>query len=202
MSYKVYLFDFDYTLANSEVGIVKCFELLMEQEGYPLRPKDEIKKNYWSAYEWGFVYIDWRGWWSKNTGIKDKYTIFADLYMTENTYLYDDTKMVLKTLKERGAKIAIISSKTRRRIMQTLTRDKIDDLVEFIIGSEDKYAYKPAPDGILEAVKRLNIDKKDVIYIGDNIVDAQAAQNAPGGFCRGINRNNIKADFAKFPHVK
>ena len=28
MSYKVYLFDFDYTLANSEVGIVKCFELL------------------------------------------------------------------------------------------------------------------------------------------------------------------------------
>ena len=44
MSYKVYLFDFDYTLANSEVGIVKCFELLMEQEGYPLRPKDEIKR--------------------------------------------------------------------------------------------------------------------------------------------------------------
>lgn len=24
--------------------------------------------------------------------LKDKYTIFADLYMTENTYLYDDTK--------------------------------------------------------------------------------------------------------------
>lgn len=202
MSYKIYLFDFDYTLANSEVGIVKCFELLMEQEGYPLRPKDEIKKTIGLPMSEALSILTGEVDEAKIQELKDKYTVFADLYMTENTYLYNDTKMVLKTLKERGAKIAIISSKTRRRIMQTLTRDKIDDLVEFIIGSEDKYAYKPAPDGILEAVKRLNVDKKDVIYIGDNIVDAQAAQNAQVDFAGVLTGNNIKADFAKFPHVK
>lgn len=182
MSYKVYLFDFDYTLANSEVGIVKCFELLMEQEGYPLRPKDEIKRTIGLPMSEALSILTGEVDEAKIQELKDKYTVFADLYMTENTYLYDDTKMVLKTLKERGA--------------------KIDDLVEFIIGSEDKYAYKPAPDGILEAVKRLNVDKKDVIYIGDNIVDAQAAQNAQVDFAGVLTGNNIKADFAKFPHVK
>lgn len=32
--YKAYVFDFDYTLANSEKGIVMCFQLLFEAEGY------------------------------------------------------------------------------------------------------------------------------------------------------------------------
>ena len=174
----------------------------MEQEGYPLRPKDEIKRTIGLPMSEALSILTGEVDEAKIQELKDKYTVFADLYMTENTYLYNDTKMVLKTLKERGAKIAIISSKTRRRIMQTLTRDKIDDLVEFFIGSVDIYAYKPDPDGILEAVKRLNVDKKDVIYIGDNIVDAQAAQNAQVDFAGVLTGNNIKADFAKFPHVK
>lgn len=202
MSYKVYLFDFDYTLANSEIGIVKCFELLMDQENYPARPKDEIKRTIGLPMNDALTILTGETTSAKIQELKDKYTIFADLYMTDNTHLYPETTPTLEKITKSGAKIAIISSKTRRRIMQTLTRDKIDDLVEFIIGSEDKYAYKPAPDGILEAVKRLNVDKKDVIYIGDNIVDAQAAQNAQVDFAGVLTGNNIKADFAKFPHVK
>lgn len=32
--YKAYVFDFDYTLVNSEQGIVMCFEMLLHDEGY------------------------------------------------------------------------------------------------------------------------------------------------------------------------
>lgn len=202
MSYKVYLFDFDYTLANSEVGIVKCFELLMQQESYPLRSRDEIKRTIGLPMNEALSMLTGENNIDKIQELKDKYTVFADLYMTENTHLYADTKKVLQNLKKQGAKIAIISSKTRRRIMQTLVRDKIDDLVEFVIGSEDKYAYKPAPDGILEAIKRLNIAKNEVIYIGDNIVDAQAAQNANVAFAAVLTGNNTSEDFKKYPFIK
>ena len=34
MQYKTYLFDFDYTLANSEKGIVMCFEKLLKAKSY------------------------------------------------------------------------------------------------------------------------------------------------------------------------
>ena len=30
MSYSLYLFDFDYTLVNSEEGILKCFRLTLD----------------------------------------------------------------------------------------------------------------------------------------------------------------------------
>ena len=40
--YGSYVFDFDYTLANSEKGIVMCFEMLFAAEGYPPIPRDMI----------------------------------------------------------------------------------------------------------------------------------------------------------------
>ena len=41
--YKAYIFDFDYTLANSEKGIVMCFEMLFADEGYAPVPKNKIR---------------------------------------------------------------------------------------------------------------------------------------------------------------
>ena len=40
--YKAYVFDFDYTLVNSEQGIVMCFEMLLRDEGYPPVSRDII----------------------------------------------------------------------------------------------------------------------------------------------------------------
>lgn len=202
MAYKFYLFDFDYTLANAETGIVKCFKLLMQQEGYFIPPDDEIKKTI------GLPMIEAiRVLFKEDDNkllreIKDKYTEFADIHMTPNTVLYPQTIPALRRIKESGAKTAIISSKTRRRIMQTLTRDNIADLVEFVIGSEDVKTHKPSPEGMFMAIERFGADKKDVLYIGDNVIDGEAAQNAGVDFAAVLTGNNVREDFFHLPHVK
>lgn len=202
MAYKIYLFDFDYTLANSEIGIVKCFKLLMQQEHYFIPSDDEIKRTI------GMPMIEAIRVLFKEDDdallheLRDKYTVFADKFMTENTKLYSQTIPALKKIKEVGAKTAIISSKTRRRIMQTLTRDKITDLVEFVIGSEDVKSHKPSPEGILMAIERFKVAKTDVLYIGDNVIDGGAAQNAGVDFAAVLTGNNVREDFAKMPYVK
>ena len=202
MAYKFYLFDFDYTLANAETGIVKCFKLLMQQEGYFIPPDDEIKKTI------GLPMIEAIRVLFKEDDdkllheLKDKYTEFADIHMTPNTVLYPQTIPALRRIKESGAKTAIISSKTRRRIMQTLTRDNIADLVEFVIGSEDVKTHKPSPEGMFMAIERFGADKKDVLYIGDNVIDGEAAQNAGVDFAAVLTGNNVREDFFNLPHVK
>ena len=202
MAYKIYLFDFDYTLANSEIGIVKCFKLLMQQEYYSIPPDEEIKRTI------GMPMIEAIRVLFKEDDdallheLRDKYTVFADKFMTENTKLYPQTIPALKKIKEAGAKTAIISSKTRRRIMQTLTRDKITDLVEFVIGSEDVKSHKPSPEGIFMAIERFKVAKSDVLYIGDNVIDGGAAQNAGVDFAAVLTGNNVREDFVKMPYVK
>lgn len=44
MDYRLYLFDFDYTLVNSEPAIVKCFHITLQKLGYPDVPDERIKK--------------------------------------------------------------------------------------------------------------------------------------------------------------
>ena len=202
MAYKFYLFDFDYTFANAETGIVKCFKLLMRQEGYSIPPDDEIKKTI------GLPMIEAIRVLFKEDDdkllheLRDKYTEFADIHMTPNTVLYPQTIPALHRIKANGAKTAIISSKTRRRIMQTLTRDNITDLVEFVVGSEDVKTHKPSPEGMFMAMERFGAEKKDVLYIGDNVIDGEAAQNAGVDFAAVLTGNNVREDFFHLPHVK
>ena len=41
-NYQLYLFDFDYPLADSSAGIVKCFQITLEKSGLPAVEKDTI----------------------------------------------------------------------------------------------------------------------------------------------------------------
>ena len=202
MQHKFFLFDFDYTLANSEVGIVKCFELLMEQEHYPIRPYDEIKRTIGMPMTEALSVLLGETDEQLLLELCRKYTVFADKYMTDNTKLYPPVIPMLEKIKANGGRAAIISTKTRRRIMQTLTRDKVTDLIDFVIGVEDVSTYKPSPEGILTAIKRFNGDKKSSVYIGDNIIDAKAAQNAGIDFIAVLTGNNTREEFNKLPHFK
>lgn len=112
--YKTYIFDFDYTLANSEKGIVMCFQLLFEAEGYKGIPEDAIRRTI------GMTMFDAMKSLTGETApdriyelIKEYKVRFSDKYMTANTHLYPETLPVLKALKEQGSRCCIVSTKTR-----------------------------------------------------------------------------------------
>ena len=44
MNYKTYLFDFDYTLADSSRGIVKCFRIVLTRHQYLTVTGEAIKR--------------------------------------------------------------------------------------------------------------------------------------------------------------
>ena len=44
MNYTTYLFDFDYTLADSSRGIVTCFRNVLNRHGYTQPTDDAIKR--------------------------------------------------------------------------------------------------------------------------------------------------------------
>ena len=54
MKYTVYLFDFDYTLADSSRGIVTCFRSVLERHGYTGITDDMIKRTIGKTLEESF----------------------------------------------------------------------------------------------------------------------------------------------------
>ena len=50
--------------------------------------------------------------------------------------------------------------------------------VDFAVGQRQGIEKKPAPDGVLDAIKNLGCNKEDAVYIGDSEVDFATAQNS------------------------
>ena len=91
---------------------------------------------------------------------------------------FPETEEVLRALKANGARIGIISTKYRYRIMELMGKIFPEGFIDIIVGGEDMKEAKPSPEGLLQAASRLNCPKEQILYLGDSIVDAETAQNA------------------------
>lgn len=200
--YAVYLFDFDYTLVNSEPGILGCFRRTIEVLHLPPVTDDTIRHTIGLPMEKAVEII---------TGLHDAaeidhfidiYRGDADIHMTPGTHFFPETLPTLRALRERGAKIGIISTKTRSRIEEKFIVDGCTDLIDLVIGCEDVTSMKPAPEGIEKAIARLGAKKADTLYTGDSLVDAGAAKNAGVAFAAVTTGTTPAEAFEDMPHVK
>ena len=200
-NYKAYLFDFDYTLADSSKGIVMCFRKVLENNGHFGISDEEIKRTIGKTLEESFSIM---------TGITDKETLTAyrkeyvaqaDVHMTANTFLFPETIKVLSKLKNTGAYIGIISTKYRYRIMELLGKKLPEDFLDIIIGGEDVKQAKPSPEGLNLAIEKLGVKKEEVMYLGDSTVDAETAKNAGVDFIGVLHGMTTKEELQAYPHI-
>lgn len=200
-SYNVYLFDFDYTLADSSRGIVMCYRNALERHHHTGITDETIKRTIGKTLQESFSIM---------TGITDadtlemyrkEYVKEADTHMTANTFLFPETIEVLTRLKTNGAKLGIISTKYRYRIMELLGKKLPENFLDIIVGGEDVQHPKPAPEGVLFAIGHLGCRKEDVLYVGDSTVDAETAQAAQVDFAGVLHGATTYDELAAYPHV-
>ena len=202
MNYTTYLFDFDYTLADSSRGIVTCFRNVLTRHGYTEVTDDDIKRTIGKTLEDSFSILTGVTDAGQLAGFKAEYRKEADTHMTVNTVLFLETKSVLTALKDSGARIGIISTKYRFLIKELLDQHFPEDFMDIIVGGEDVKAAKPSPEGLLLAIKRLHVSKAETLYIGDSTVDAETAQAAGVDFAGVTHGVTTAKELEKYPHRK
>lgn len=200
--YSLYLFDFDYTLVNSEQGIVGCFRRTIEKWNLPPVDDDTIRHTIGLPMEQAVAIITGLTDANEINRFIDDYRRDADVHMTPGTHFFPDTLPTLRALRERGANIAIISTKTRSRIEEKFVVDHCEGLIDRIIGCEDVTAMKPDPEGIEKAIAAFGVKKGAVLYTGDSLVDAGAAKNAGVAFAAVTTGTTEAEAFADVPHVR
>ena len=104
MNYTTYLFDFDYTLADSSRGIVTCFRNVLNRHGYTHPTDNDIKRTIGKTLEESFSILSGVTDTRQLAEFKKEYIKEADTHMTVNTVLFLETKSVLAALKDSGAR--------------------------------------------------------------------------------------------------
>lgn len=199
--YHTYLFDFDYTLADSSKGIVICFRNVLERHRHTGISDEQIKRTIGKTLVDSFSILTGIGDEAILEEYRKEYVKEADRFMTANTRLFPETVSVLQALKEKGANIGIISTKYRYRIME-LAKDTVPEgIIDLIVGGEDVKTAKPSPEGVFLALENLGTDKDTTLYIGDSIVDAETAQAAGMDFAGILHGATTAEELEAYPHV-
>ncbi|MBB6482542.1 HAD family hydrolase [Spirochaeta isovalerica] len=93
--------------------------------------------------------------------------------------LYGGVKEGLVKLKERGARLGIVTSRNRESLDTYLKHTGIDRLFEVVASPEDTANHKPHPEPVLWAMKQFGSEPDSTVFVGDAVFDILSG-NAAG----------------------
>ncbi|MFX1366001.1 MAG: HAD family hydrolase [Promethearchaeota archaeon] len=192
------IFDFDFTLADSSKGVVKCVNYALNELGFKSIPDDEISKTIGLTLEHTFTQLVGIQSLNKKEKFKSLFIKKADEVMADLTVLYSETPNVIKILYNNDFKLGIVSTKFRYRMRAILSRENLLDYFDVIVGGEDVSTLKPNPSGLLLATKKLHLLHSEVIYIGDSTIDAEAANRAEISFIAVLSGVTTRKMFSSY----
>ena len=199
--YKAVIFDFDYSLGDSTNGIVLSINHALEKLGFQVQDTKSIQRT---------IGLSLKDTLFELTGIQDeetaqKFTQYfkekADLFMVDNTRLYEGVLTMLKKLRDDKILLGIVTTKYHYRIEQILEKNNAINVIDVIVGGDDVKNEKPDPEGLLAAIDKLNVSKDQVLYVGDSVVDAKTAQSAGVDFVAVLTGTTKREEFMNYEYV-
>lgn len=107
------------------------------------------------------------------------YKTFINHYLEhslDTTRPYPGIMEMLAALKAKGRRMAVVSNKYCKAT-EHLCRTFFGEYISVAIGESADIRKKPAPDTVLEALRRLGVSKEGAVYVGDSEVDIATARN-------------------------
>lgn len=92
--------------------------------------------------------------------------------------LFPGVVEVLRELKEKDIKTAIVTSRLRRTTMEGIEKFDLHDFFDTVVTMEDTKKHKPDAEPAFEALRRLDIEAERAIMVGDSKFDIICARNA------------------------
>lgn len=195
---KAVIFDFDYTLADSSVGIIDCIQTAQAGMELPISSAPAIRDTIGLSVPDILVALNGEGQRERADDFGRRFQARADQVMADNTFVYDAVPGVLRTLAAAGLRTAIASTKFRYRIESILEREGLAELIDTVIGAEDVKVHKPDPACLIAALRGLDVAADEALYVGDSVVDAEAAQRATIDFVAVLTGTTQASDFGAF----
>ena len=99
---------------------------------------------------------------------------------------------------ERRYKIGIVTARERRMVRKHLLDNNVDlSLIKLIIGRKEVPTQKPSPEGLILVCKKLRIRPKELVYVGDNLIDYTASKKGGAHFIGVLTGGTKRTDFIK-----
>ena len=198
--YKLWLFDFDNTIARLEpevdwAGGRPVLERYLRSVGAPDELFERIPRGNLPLYDAYRTLILAT---SNQAGKVETLRHASDLIEkielagVDSAQPLEGAVETIAALKKGGAKIAIVTSNSSRTVARWFTKNG-GASPDAIVGRDTLLGLKPAPDMLLRALEVFSIERSEAAFVGDSEADLRAAQNCGVRFY-GIAPNETARD--------
>jgi len=168
------LFDFDGTLIDTNEVIIQSFQYTFMQVLGKEMPVEEIIKTFGEPLALTM---------SKMLDIPPEQAM--EIYRSYHYKKFDELirifpgmlELVIE-LKQRGYKLAIVTSRLRNTTIQGLKKYNLESYFDYIVTADDTDKHKPDPAPIHIALEKLHAKPEEALMIGDSMFDILCAHNA------------------------
>lgn len=171
---KAVLFDLDGTLINTNELIVESFQYTFKNLLNIEVTRDEIVKTFGEPLKDTMASYD-----------EERADLLVSFYRNYNENKHDKLANIFKgvkegliSLKSRGIKLGVVTSKRMALAMRGLKLINIYDYMDVIVTPEDTEKHKPLGDPAKKACELLEIDAEEAIMVGDSHNDILCGKNA------------------------
>ena len=185
---KVLIIDLDGTLINSSLTVLQILNQIRKK--YFNKKKLHLKKISPYLSIGGETLI------KKSLEIKKAYEInyyleiFRKIYLNKKFNYKEIFPFVLKFLrkvKKRNIKIIICTNKNSKLVRKIMNESALGIYINSYVTSDLVGSYKPDKIFLEFILKKYNISKEKILYIGDSIVDVKLCKNYKVNFLIYIN---------------
>ncbi len=186
MKYNTIILDLDGTLLNTLEDIADSTNFALRECGFPERTLEEVN----SFIGNGTNHLISKAVPSNisKVQLEECVQIYRNHYSANSdnkTSPYKGITSMLEKLKNKNYKLGVASNKFDSAV-KVLCKKYFSDYLEVAIGESPLVKRKPAPDTLLAAIKELDSNKEECIYVGDSDVDVKTAHNL-GIPCIGVS---------------
>ncbi len=187
--YKLWIFDFDNTLARLEpevdwAGGRLVLEPYLRSVGAPDELFERIPRGNIPLYDaYRTIVLADGNRRRRLTELRRASEIIEKIELAgvERAKPLDGALETLAALKNSGAAVAIVTSNSSRTIKRWFEVNRAisaDLQLDTIVGRDSGLALKPAPDMVLRALEILSAQPSDAAFVGDSEADLLAAKNS------------------------
>jgi len=194
MKISAIIFDIDGVLLNSNKMMIELHKIIAKELNLRIPDDEEITSRWGKSFSEVITSI----WPNVNAKLFKEY---VKDYIERKGIVFPivkGSKEIIKKLKRMGFKVGIVTGRPRDFTVDHMKNSGFNlNLFDVIVTGDDTKNHKPSPDPILRAVELLKVKPEEAIYIGDSLIDLEAAKRAKVEFLGVLTGDVGKEEWGK-----
>lgn len=191
--YKLVIFDFDGTLADTNQGIVSTFRETFRRMGLRVPARQRISSTIGLLLTDGFKAASDQ---ITDANAEQAASLYREIF-PEIAYpmikAFPGAASALEALRRKGIRLAVATSRSHHSLEALAAQIGVESYFEYLFGGEDVKRHKPAPDLVNLILRTMDLRPEDALVVGDATYDLLMGKAAGCRVC-GVTWGNQSRD--------